>query len=445
MSGAVTRRARRAAVATPAPAGNESRPLHVVILGDWLGFPHGMASTSRARLMARALREAGVRVRVLSLQASDRPSHIENTVVRGEYWGIPFEYTCGTTVRHDSFAARRLIAAWGWVHGALRLAQLRREGRLDLVLLWFWTPRPAARLLCFMTLLRLMRVPVVREINESPWSQNADTSTLERLWSPLAGMAGAVTISTELHEWAAGEPRARRRFRIVDVPILVDVNEQQPGDYPDGEPLVVFAGSPGYRPTICDIFSAMAEVWRTHPQCRLVVTCAAADDPHADWLREEVRQAGDGSRVDLVGYLSRTELLALYARARALLIPLFDDQLSKARFPTKIGEYLAASRPVVTSAVGEIPRYFTDGVDAVVCPPGDPVAFGRAIAGLLADPARAALIGRRGRRVAETRFHYELYGETLARTFAEIVGCKLSQREMGSSSSCTYPPPQTRG
>ena len=119
-----------------------------------------------------------------------------------------------------------------------------------------------------------------------------------------------------------------------------------------------------------------------------------------------MREPGLAARVDLVGYLSRAELLALYERAHALLIPLFDDQRSRARFPTKIGEYLAAARPVVTNSVGEIPRYFTDGVDAIVCPPGDPVAFGRAIADLLSDPARAALIGRRGRRVAETRFHY---------------------------------------
>ena len=97
-----------------------------------------------------------------------------------------------------------------------------------------------------MTLLRLLRVPVVREVNETPWSQKVDASALERLWSPLAGTDGAVTISAELHKWAAREAGARRHFRVVDVPILVDVNEQQPHDYPPGEPLVVFAGSPVY-------------------------------------------------------------------------------------------------------------------------------------------------------------------------------------------------------
>jgi glycosyltransferase involved in cell wall biosynthesis len=165
----------------------------------------------------------------------------------------------------------------------------------------------------------------------------------------------------------------------------------------------------------------MQEVWRTHPECHLAVTGAAPGDPAADWLRAEVRRAGMDTRVDLVGYLSRPELLDLYRRAHALLVPLFDDQASRARFPTKIGEYLAAARPVVTNSVGEIPRYFTNGIDAIVCPPSDPVAFGRAIADLLSDPARAAFIGSRGRRIAETRFHYALYGETLALAFADIA------------------------
>lgn len=408
-------------------AASVGRPLQVVILGDYLGFPHGRAAVSRVRLIARALLEAGVSVRVLLLQAIDYPSHIENTVVRGEHMGIPFEYTCGTTVRHDSFMARRLMAAWGWVHGAVRLVQLRRQGLLDLVLLNFWTPRPAVRLCCFMALLRLLRVPVVRQVDESQWSQKADATVLERLWSPLAGTTGAVTISADLHEWAAAEYRGRLAPRIIDVPILVDVNEQQPGDYPSGEPLVVFAGSPDYRPTIRFIFSAMQEVWRSHPECRVAVTGAAPGDQRADWLQAEVRQAGLSARVDLVGYLSRPELLDLYARAHALLIPLFDDQKSRARFPTKIGEYLAATRPVVTNSVGEIPRYFTDGMDAIVCPPNDPVAFGRAVADLLSDPARAALIGRCGRRVAETRFHYALYGKTMARAFADFAATEGSR------------------
>src|SRR5207302_1804391 len=76
------------------------------------------------------------------------------------------------------------------------------------------------------------------------------------------------------------------------------------------------------------------------------------------------------------------------AGAAVLAIPLFDDVKSTARFPTKLGEYLASGRPVVTNGIGEIPRYLKDGVNAVIVPPGDARVFGQAIAEVLDHPRR---------------------------------------------------------
>lgn len=395
--------------------------LDIVVLGDWLRFPHGMAGSHRVRLLARALHEAGADVRVLCLQAVDRPPHVENTVVRGTYEGVPFEYATGTTVRHRSFAMRRLIAAWGWTHGAVRLVRLRCEGHLDVVYLWFWDPPPSVRESLYLALLKLLGVPVVGELNEQPWHLHA--SAIDRGVSRLVGVCGYVSISDFLTRWAFGEARRLgRSLRVIEVPIVVDVNEQPPSHYPGGEPLVVFAGSPAYDETIRFILAAMDHVWRAVPQCRLVVTGANPSDPAASWLIAEATRLDADSRVSFPGYLPRPELLRLYERAHALLIPLFDDVKSKARFPTKIGEYLAAARPIVTTSVGEISRYFEDQVNAAVCAPGDPALYGAKIVALLNDPGLAASIGRRGRDTAVARFHYALYSETLFKGFAAAAG-----------------------
>lgn len=398
------------------------RALHIVVLGVWMRFPHGMAATNRVRLLSRALVEAGDHVRVISLQASERPPHVENVKRRGTFEGVAFEYATWTTVRHGSFFWRRVIAAWGWVHGAWRLVSLRREGRLDVVYTWFPDPRPSALRSLYLLLFKLLGVPVVSELNERPWSLREDATALERCWSPLAGASGVVSISALLTEWAQCESRRLRHgIEIIEVPIVVDVHEQVPVEYPAGEPLVVFAGSPVYDETIRFIFAAMEHVWRTVPDCRLVVTGANPADPAARWLLTEARRVGADPRVHIAGYLAREDLLRLYAGAHALLAPLFDDVSSKARFPTKVGEYLASARPVVTTRVGEIPRYLEDDVTAVVCSPGDPELYGRRILDLLDDPAGAAAIGREGRLLAETRFHYALYSATLHRGLATVA------------------------
>lgn len=406
----------------PSAAAGPAAPLHVVFLAAWLRFPRGMAATNRARLLARALTEAGVRVRVLCMQAGERPPHVENLEVRGVYRGIPFEYAAGITVRRASFIARRLIEVRGWATGAARLVQLRRRGQLDVVYLWFTSQRLELRRVAYLALLRCLRVPVVIELNERPWLLRDDQTPAEKRSSPLQGVAGAVAISRLLGHWALRESdRLRHAVTVVDVPIVVDVNEQVPQPYPYGEPLVVFAGAPEYDETIRFIFAAMQRVWRDVPACRLVVTGANPADPAARWLLAEARRGAADAHLEIAGYLSRDDLLSLFARARALLVPLFDDVRSQARFPTKIGEYLAAARPIVTNAVGEIPQYFEDGVDAVVCPPGDALAFGERIAGLLRDPEAAAAIGRAGRALAEQRFHYALYADELRRGFTAVA------------------------
>ena len=400
----MTRR-RRTAAAQRRSAGADGRPLDVVVLGDWLQFPHGMATTTRARLMARGLTEAGARVRVICLQATEHQSHPENSQVRGDYHGVSFEYTAGTTLRHDRFLVRRLIEAWGWVHGTLRLLELRRQDRLDVVLMWFWAPRPVGRLLFFLTLLRLLGVPVVRDIDEGPVGAEARP---HGAGTRVVAARGHIRRGHDLGRVARlGRRRPARPAprHVIEIPILVDAYETEPVDYPTSPPIVVFAG--GARLSADHPLRPGGDGRRCGARIR---ECRSGHHGHrtsvirtpSGCTRKVTREEYAG-RVDLVGYLSREELLELYDRAYALPIPLFDDLRSRARFPTKIGEYLAAARPVVTNAVGEIPRYFTDGEDAVVCPPGDPVAFGDAVAGLLSDPARAARIGERGRRVAETR------------------------------------------
>ena len=74
----------------------------------------------------------------------------------------------------------------------------------------------------------------------------------------------------------------------------------------------------------------------------------------------------------------------------------------------------------MTTHVGEVDRYLADGVTAYVSAPGDPVAYGERIATILDDPQAAAAVGGAGRRLAEERFHYSLYGPSL-RSFIESV------------------------
>jgi glycosyltransferase involved in cell wall biosynthesis len=397
----------------------DSRPtLHVVLLGVWLGFPNGLAASSRARLLALAMKGEGVDVRVMCAHAVDRAPDGVNRQPSGTWRGVPFEYPGGVSLRASSFARRRIDDARAALCTALRLARLRAQGHLDCVYLYVAGQQWTLVAVLLDLVLRGLRVPVVLELNELPWTLWPRRSLLQRARHPLSGVRGVVAISGFLAGWARRE--AHRRGQVVEiaqVPILVDAEEQrgQPIATRAEAPTVLFAGdaSAQNRDIVRLISTAMRLVWQTEPRCRLI--CVGAD-PADENLKALLPRGADGAldeRVDMPGFVSRAELLALYASASALLLPLPDDAVSAARFPTKLGEYLVSGRVVVTTDVGEVGAYLKDGESAMVAPAGDAGAFSGAVCRALADPARAAEIAAAGLALARENFHYAKHGAAL--------------------------------
>lgn len=389
------------------------------------GFPNGMANTNRARLLGRALTERDVAVTVLCTRVSEKPGSVRNPRARGAVDGINYRYTAGTTLRPDSFVYRRFREAHGYFGALFELARLKAGGKLDCVYLcssarsWRVGPWLLVRFL------DAIRVPVIVELNERPWEPSAWPRVIARRLSLLDGVSGVVAISTWLTAWAAREAeRLGRNVRILELPIVVDVAESVTPDEPHPGQMLVYAASPGYDTALAFILTAMQTVWRRHPDCKLIVT-GVGRAPSG--VPGEAAHAGAGpttGRVISVGYVDRDALLRLFAQASALLIPLFNDDLSRARFPSKIGEYLAAARPVVTTRVGEIERFLQNGETAYVANPGDAAEYAQKIIEVLDDPAAATAVGRAGLTVAMSTFHYALHGAKLRKFIESLTESK---------------------
>jgi glycosyltransferase involved in cell wall biosynthesis len=105
---------------------------------------------------------------------------------------------------------------------------------------------------------------------------------------------------------------------------------------------------------------------------------AAGDGPMRDELEAELRRLGLGDRFVFAG--ERSDVLRLMAGADILVLPSRHEGL-----PVVIMEATTAGMPLVVTAVGELPLLFTDGVDALVVPPGRPEALADAIGTLAGD------------------------------------------------------------
>lgn len=126
---------------------------------------------------------------------------------------------------------------------------------------------------------------------------------------------------------------------------------------------------------------------RVPPPTRLVIV---GEGTHGDTLRRHAERTGLGERIQFWGRATDEELLELYAHARAVVYPPYDEDYGYVTL-----EAFLARKPVITAVDSGGPLAFVDhGVSGLVCEPNGE-AFGEAFNAVLTD-ARARSMGEAG-------------------------------------------------
>jgi glycosyltransferase involved in cell wall biosynthesis len=133
------------------------------------------------------------------------------------------------------------------------------------------------------------------------------------------------------------------------------------------------------------LLRAVAELRDRGVDLRVVLAGETGDaTPQVDRLIEDL---GLGEIVEVRGPCSQRELLGLYRGATlfALACRIADDG-DRDGIPNVLVEAMAASLPVVATAVSGIPELVRDGENGLLVPPDDPGALAEAITRLGKDP-----------------------------------------------------------
>jgi phosphatidylinositol alpha-1,6-mannosyltransferase len=238
---------------------------------------------------------------------------------------------------------------------------------------------------------------------------------------------GTLVISALIEERVRAIARKSKRPLLIQrTPILVDVNEFHPGEparnsSSDDLPQFVWCGGVAAYPKDIDfIVRALARVSRRGLKCQLTIVGGVSEDARRR-VREYARVNGVADTVVLTGFIDDERLDALYRSAAGLLLPLFDDDRSRTRMPTKLGGYLASGTPVITCGVGDLTNLLAHERNAYVGAPGDEQAFAENMCAVLRDREAARAIGAAGRRVCEAEIHYEVHAGRLADFFSACI------------------------
>jgi glycosyltransferase involved in cell wall biosynthesis len=115
-------------------------------------------------------------------------------------------------------------------------------------------------------------------------------------------------------------------------------------------------------------------------------------------------------------FLPLPDLVREYSTGRVAVVPSFFEGFG---FPAS--EAMACGLPVVANAAGALPEVVgSDGSAGVIVPPRNPPALASALAGVLADPARAERMGRAARERVLRLFRWERAAAELVQVFEEV-------------------------
>jgi glycosyltransferase involved in cell wall biosynthesis len=110
-----------------------------------------------------------------------------------------------------------------------------------------------------------------------------------------------------------------------------------------------------------------------------------------------------------------------------LVLPRPASRQAEGGFPTKLGEYLATGRPVVTTSVGDIPKYLQAGINCLMVPPGNLPLMSEAIASVATDYGHAESIGQAGQQLAQTTFHPRRVADVFVRFVTGFSPARVPQ------------------
>lgn len=153
-----------------------------------------------------------------------------------------------------------------------------------------------------------------------------------------------------------------------------------------GAPRIVYAGSIDPGRGVRVLVRAMAAIAK-ESDARLVMAGTMAPK-FEDTLREGIRELGLNSRVDILAPVDHDQLPALLATAAVCVVPAAADLTPNpmAIFPTKVLEYMACRRAIVAPKRETIAQVVSDGREALLFEPGDPIDLARKVLRLLGEP-----------------------------------------------------------
>lgn len=206
---------------------------------------------------------------------------------------------------------------------------------------------------------------------------------------------GVIALTNYLSQYVRDN---RFKGKLLLLPNIVNPNEfnLNTSPYLKCKITIGYTGTPTKKDGIDELLKSFAIVNKKQSKTHLLIIGDTPKKSVLAALQEKANQLQIGSNVSFTGLVSSSEVPFLLNSCDILMLIRPNNIQSEAGFPTKLGEYMACKKPVISSSVGDMKEYFINKNIVYLVEPENIDSISRGLEDLILDKNKRDLIGNAG-------------------------------------------------
>ncbi len=382
-------------------------------------FPYGWAAVNRIKCYSQAIQGGGLECEVLICKRPKTFDEVHgNNSSTGSYNGIRYRYITGTTKRSKNRIISHICDYIDLWKAERYLKSHLKEGDV----LFLYMNKPVEEAIRYNKIAHKLNALCIRELCELPYGASLETihaiqgrkKTLDKLFPLLDGI---VCISDALLDLA--KKHVKSSCKLIKVPILVDFEKYKLEDLSQDvkTPFIFHSGTLfQQKDGILGMIEAFGIVAKRMNKPVKFISTGSVEKTRSmekEEITRLIKEYDLKDKIKFTGYLTDEQLKEYLSQAALVIINKLPTQQNTYCFSTKLGEYMAAAKPVIITNVGEAMNWLSNGDNAYIVETGDTESLANAIEHIFENPEEARRIGLAGQDVCHNSFDYHVWSEPL--------------------------------
>ncbi len=385
--------------------------MYIIHLGT-SGFPIGNnAVIQRIKLTFKGLKLAGCNPLIISKHSLYKT---ELTSRINRYQGIPYVSTSMLINRPDNFIVRNLNRISGYLGELILLVKKRKSIHTAIV-----TGVTFSELLYYRLLSKILNFKIIIHYVELVSSISGRKNTFSNLNAKLIDNYSFFFCDSiiVISEFLKNRVLAKNKtLPIIKIPAICDFEEFDfVEDVTQGQYLM-YCGSIGYLSVIefiIDLYNSIRELNFYHGELLLAIGVGDKNGESYRTLMNKIAQSQFSNDIVLKTNVPHNDLIKIYLESELLIAPMRNVVQDIAGFHHKVGEYSAARKPIISTKLGEMKYYFTDGISAILADEYTVESYIQKLREFLPLKDQLKKIAEEGNRIGTTNLNYLKYGAEL--------------------------------